>query len=398
MKKLIELAGYYQKADPALAITLKFVFLGMLWILFSDSLLFVLGSENNILWKLSHIHILKGLAFVGITGGFIFYWTNQYVNSLQKREAEVKNLFEASPIPMGIMDASTLRLLEINNALIKQLELSPRQTRALDLTDLVVDRDRFETVPLLIRTGVRELGAWQFKKGNVEITVDLSAQPIRDRRAFLIIFTDVTDQLRNSKEVESVKMAIRKSMDEKIEQLAKMNEELAYRASQTEHVNAELISVNEQLQYVNKKVALRAEESAWKLERMNSIASSLSDAYWCFDLTGKTKPFVSSSAYTLYEESCEKLLRPWFWLDYIHPDDLQVRESAQAELMEKGISFSCHRIITASGAVKTVLSRLRIIEHTPGASVITGCVTDISARRDLPGPILPGLRSSHNNL
>jgi hypothetical protein len=73
MKKLISIVGFLGRTDPALAVSLQFVVFGIAWIIFSDSAMLMLGSEN-ILGQLTHIHILKGLLFVGVTGAFIFYF------------------------------------------------------------------------------------------------------------------------------------------------------------------------------------------------------------------------------------------------------------------------------------------------------------------------------------
>jgi PAS domain S-box-containing protein len=377
MKKLAEFAGNYHKADPALAVTIKFVMVGIIWILFSDSLLFFLGTDN-ILWKLAHVHILKGLFFVGVTGGFLFFWTNRHMQSLQKREAEVKNLFESSPIAMGIMDAQTFRFLEINESLVKLFGLAGSQLRDLVLSDLAVEKERFEVVPLLIKTGSRELGAWQFAKADRTISVDLSAQLIREKRAYLIIFTDVTNQVRNAKDLEVMRVSIEKRMDEQLRHLTRLNEELAYRASQTEHVNAELISVNEQLQHVNKKIALRSEDAIWKNERTEAITTALSDVFWSFDLTGRSKCFVSPSAEALFEEPYENLIKPWFWIDFIHPDDKSAKEIGHRQLMDAGFSASTYRIVTKAGKTKLLLCRMRLFHDPKGIPMLIGCATDIS--------------------
>ena len=102
MKKLLEIAASFQKADPALAVTLKFMLAGMLWVLLSDPILHFLGAEL-ILLKLAHIQILKGLLFVAVAGGFLFFWTSRYISSLEQREAEVRYLFQSRSIVMGII-------------------------------------------------------------------------------------------------------------------------------------------------------------------------------------------------------------------------------------------------------------------------------------------------------
>jgi PAS domain S-box-containing protein len=397
MKKLFQIAGYYQKADPALAVTLKFVFAGIMWILFSDSILFFLGSDN-IIWKLAHVHILKGLFFVGVTGAFLFYWTNRYVLSLQQREAEVKNLFKSSPIAMGIMDVQTFRFLEVNESLAVLYGIVEKDFKDLSWTALALEPERFEAVPLMIKTGSRDLGTWKFKKGEKIISVELCAQPVRERKAYLILFTDVTNQVRNEKDLLAIRAGIEKQFNEKIHQLTRMNEELAYRASQTEHVNAELISVNEQLQHVNKKIALRAEDSFWKNEQMEDITSSLADVFWSFDLTGRSKSFISQSAQDLYEESCDKLTKPWFWLDYVHPDDVSIKEKSQQQLMETGLSASTYRIVTASGNIKTIFNRIRLVHDPKGIPMIVGCAMDITeVRHEVPTLFVPGKSVEHHS-
>lgn len=377
MKKLLEIAANYQKADPALAVTLKFVLAGMFWILFSDSILFTLGAET-ILWKLAHIHILKGLLFVAVTGGFLFFWTNRYLSSLEQRETEVKNLFQSSPIAMGIIDPQSFRFIEVNEALRRLYDVVDKDVRDIALADFAVEEERFEAVPLLIKTGSRDLGTWKFRKGEKIIAIEMKAQPVRERKAVLVLFTDVTNQVRGERDLIALRTNLEKEYNERLANLMRVNEELAYRASQTEHVNSELISVNEQLQHVNKKIALRAEDSFWKNDQMNEIMNSMSDVFWSFDLTGRSKSFVSPSARELYEETEDALLKPWFWLDYVHPEDAAVKEETQQRLMETGQSAATYRIVTAKGNIKLIFSRVKLYHDPKGIPVIMGSATNIT--------------------
>jgi PAS domain S-box-containing protein len=377
MKKLREFAVSYQQADPALAVTLKFVLAGIIWILFSDSILFFLGKDN-IIWKLAHIHILKGLFFVGVTGAFLFFWTNRFVISLHRREAEVRQLFHSSPIAMGIIDAMSFKFLEVNQSLSALYNVSGKELRDISMSHLAVEEERFEAVPLLIKTGSRELGTWKFHKGDTTISVEMSVLPIREKKAFLVIFMDVTNQLRNERDLMAMKKLLEKQFNEKLTNLNHLNEELAYRASQTEHVNAELIAVNEQLQHVNKKISLRAEESFWRNDQIDGITGSLSEVLWAFDLTGRSKAFISASVAELYEAAQEDVIKPWFWLEYIHPDDVSIKEWSQQQLMESGASCCTYRIITAKGNIKTVVSKIKLLHDPKGIPMIMGSATDIS--------------------
>lgn len=377
MKKLLEIAATFQKADPALAVTLKFVLAGMFWVLLSDPILYFLGVESVVL-QLPHIQILKGLLFIAVTGGFLFFWSSRYISSLEQRETEVRSLFQSSPIAMGIIDSQTFQFLEVNASLRKLYDISNKDPQDIALADFALEQERFEAVPLLIKTGSLDLGTWKFRKADKIMTVDMKAQSIRRRKAVLVVFTDVTNMVRGERDLISLRSNLEKEFNARLDTLVRMNEELAYRASQTEHVNAELISVNEQLQHVNKKIALRAEDSFWKNDQMNEIMTSMSDVFWSFDLTGRSKSFVSPSARELYDEAEDALLKPWFWLDYIHPEDTTVKEETQQRLMETGQSAATYRIVTPKGNIKLIFSRVKLYHDPKGIPMIMGSATNIT--------------------
>jgi hypothetical protein len=129
---------------------------------------------------------------------------------------------------------------------------------------------------------------------------------------------------------------------------------------------------------VNKKIALRAEESFWRNDQINGITGSLSEAFWAFDLTGRSKPFVSSSVAELYEGAIEEMTKPWFWLEYIHPEDASVKDWSQQQLMDTGSSCCIYRIVTAKGNVKSIISKIKLSHDPKGIPMIIGSATDIS--------------------
>ncbi len=396
MKRMFDFVGHVQKADPAFAVTLKFVLAGILWVLFSDPLLHTLFPSST-LWKLPHIHILKSLFFLAIIGAALFVWASRYVSSLEKRENEVQNLFQSSPIAMGIIDAKTFRFIEVNQSLLKLFDVTARDLRDITMGSMPVEQERYEAVPLIIKTGAKDLGTWKFHKGNGVISVDMTSQSIRDNEAFLIIFTDVTNQVRGERDMISLRGSLERQYNERLENLIRVNEELAYRASQSEHVNQELIAINEQLQYVNKKIVLRAEDTSWKNDRLEDIMTSMSDAFWSFDLTGRARCFVSVSAAELYEECAENLSKPWFWLDYVHPEDDHIKISSQQQLTETGYCATTHRIITRRGNEKLVFLRIKLYHDPKGSPMIIGSISDVTnldASVRKPGTINPHLRQA----
>jgi PAS domain-containing protein len=213
------------------------------------------------------------------------------------------------------------------------------------------------------------------------ISVDIYAQRIRTKNEFLITLLDVTDKLTAEKQLREIRNQLDLDFSRRSLLLERANEELAYRASQTEHVNAELIMINEQLQHVNKKISTSAEEIRRKHEQLNKIFLNLSDVVWSFNLTGSAENFLSLSAEQFYEDEWNALNKIWFWLDYVHPEDVELTTSSYRKLMETGTASCTYRIVTGKGRVRWVFDRLKVIKDDKGNSTIVGSICDVSSVR-----------------
>jgi PAS domain S-box-containing protein len=280
---------------------------------------------------------------------------------------------------MAVVDALHFNILEANDSLSNMTGYSPNELVHKHLSFLAADREKFFEATLLAQTGVRDLGIWQqMRWDNTFINVKICAQPVRDRKAFLLSFTNVTDQLSNRKELEEYRLRIHAQVSEELHVLKRSNEELAYRASQTEHVNAELIAVNEQLQHVNKKLASKAEDALWRNTQLNLLMENFLVVSWSFNLSGKGRHYVSPTAELLFEEPFENLKALWFWLDYVHPEDVAIQELCQRQLLETGQSTAVYRIITRKGSIKSILYRLKTTQDAKGVSLIVGYAADVS--------------------
>jgi hypothetical protein len=156
-------------------------------------------------------------------------------------------------------------------------------------------------------------------------------------------------------------------------QLESKNEELAYRASQTQHINEELILVNEQLLSVNKKIAVERDMAmarSMALEQLTHVTCS-------FDLTDKTSCLISDNAPELFDDGRLAPNKPWFWLDYVHPEDVALVESSQRKLTSDKESCCLYRIKTKNGETRVVFNHLRILEQE-GTNVLVGSFVDVS--------------------
>ena len=374
MKKLFDLGTYRKNLDPAIGITAKFVLIGILWIIFSDSLLTTLSADFAFL-RLSQIHILKGIAFVGVTGAFIFSVLHNFVAALRTKDSDIHHFFRLNPNAMAVVDGSNFQFIDVNDAALKLFGRSQSQMISMKLADLVATHEaaKFQSVLLFIKTGFENLDSWSFlKKDDSVLNLEISARPISDTKRFLVCFRDVTKQLK----VEENSLDLEAEINSRTQHFERMNEELAYRASQTEHVNAELILVNEQLLHVNKRIAGELHLMREQVKRKEQICEQLGVHMFGFDLHDEKACYVSPGVSTLLEVPHEEINHAMFWLQHVHEDEAPAIESGFHRLPPNtSWAFSCH-MLTQSGIVKPVQLCLR---KNSGASaqILSGCVMEI---------------------
>lgn len=369
-----------KKPNRAVLVTLKFVFAGVLWILFSDYLINSIDFGYST-FNVAHLQMLKGILFIGACGAFIFillYDKNAYsLKGLSGHEM----LFRSNPMAMALVGSESFRFLELNDAAVKILEYNGEELAFVTLKDIVVpeERERFEEVYLFIKTGFGKLGTWNFKAASGEIrAAEIFALPVPARDAFLIGFRDVTEEHRISAELASTKKHLQHQIARRTDYLERANEEMAYRASQTEHVNAELIVVNEQLLRINKRIAADNELLKSYKRDLAQIFHALKEAVWSFNISDGGDCFVGSDLTDLFEADETDLSHAWFWLNFIHPDDYHLKEVHQRTVFEKGETFSSFRIITKRGTERMLFAHIRIARNASGTTFLVGSFSDIS--------------------
>jgi PAS domain-containing protein len=368
-----------KKPNRAVLVTLKFVLAGVLWILFSD---YVVNSISfGYTFNVAHVQVLKGILFVGACAAFIFTLLHDSDGFTAKGISSHEGLFRSNPMPMGLVRSESFRFMELNDAARKLFDYRTDGSAFVTLKDLVVpeERERFEEVYLFIKTGFDKLGVWNFKAGTGDIlSAEIFAMPVPARQAYLIGFRDVTEEKRLRGELVSTKKHLQQQIARRTDYLERANEEMAYRASQTEHVNAELIVVNEQLLRINKRIAAEAEQLSGYKHNVSQILHALKEAVWSYNLSDGGKCFIGSELTRLFEASEDDLSHSWFWLNFIHPNDHHLKEGHQRTVFEKGETFSSFRIITKRGNERMLFVHVRIARNDTGSTFLVGSFSDIS--------------------
>ncbi len=234
----------------------------MLWILFSDSMLSWV-ARDSIFWQISHIHILKGVFFIGITGAALFYFVHSLYQRLLAREKDVELLYLNNPHPILIIHPHNLMVTHANDAARFLLGYAPGELHGKDFLEMIGrnNRDHFRTLFLKssMIVNFRSAGNWPVETNTgkiLMIQMDVSYISGTQPR-YMIALHNLTSQLRAERELKEIGQFIERKIAERTVHLERQNEELVFRARETEKVNSELIFINQRLQDISREKSLR---------------------------------------------------------------------------------------------------------------------------------------------
>lgn len=184
-------------------IPLIYAVFGLLWILFTDRLLYLLEPNVMILvqWQ-----TYKGWLFVILSTLIIYWLVSRSVNqsraakeTLAQSEKLYRLLFDNNPLPMWVYDLQTLAFLEVNEAAVAKYQYT--RAEFLDLT--LKDIRPAEDIPLLLEDVAHTAdrlnfaGEWRHRrKDGVVFPVEIISHKLvyNGRSARLVVAKDLTDQ------------------------------------------------------------------------------------------------------------------------------------------------------------------------------------------------------------
>ncbi|MBV9988513.1 MAG: PAS domain S-box protein [Chitinophagaceae bacterium] len=264
-------------------------------------------------------------------------------NALLESVRDYRDLFNMNPLPMWIYDSETTCFLAVNEAAISHYGYGREEFLQMHVVDIRPDSEKER---LLLRGNrVQEdnrayRGCWKHLKKNGEvIQVEISACRLsyQGKAAVLVLSNDITHKI---------------------------------------HIESELIRSNRQL---------RAAQQIAQL------------GYWELNLT--------TLELTLSEQACRILdLPPTGKLSYeeffnmVHPDDRDYFLEKQNAVVkgERAVGLE-HRIVLASGEVKTLLEKGNLVLDNSGTAVVfEGIVQDISDRKKAAQAIADNERRMKN--
>lgn len=187
------------KANVSLRVCLIYASISILWILFSDQLLFSFVTERR---DVALISMIKGMVFVLATSILIYVLISRWVRALQRSEESYRTLIETSPDAIVLVGADTRIQMVNSRALVLSAYDSVEEMSGMSVLDLVASDDR-----AIVSAGIgRILAGGKLpsaecnalrKDGTtfpVEITASLICDEARRPKAVMAVLRDVTQR------------------------------------------------------------------------------------------------------------------------------------------------------------------------------------------------------------
>jgi PAS domain S-box-containing protein len=122
-------------------------------------------------------------------------------------ERKYRHLFENNPMPMWVIDRSTLRFLDVNQSALAHYGYSKSEFLAMLSVDIKspAEKKRFKDILPSISNTPHHAGVWKhLKKDNTLIQVEIIFHDIDfgGRKACLVLITDLTEKLKSEEELK----------------------------------------------------------------------------------------------------------------------------------------------------------------------------------------------------
>jgi|GEM_PF-947741 len=181
-----------KKLDFAIRVSLIYLLVSLLWIIFSDQIANTIFQDTK---SLSFVQTMKGFAFVAVNAVALYVVIRNYVNRIQRTETTYQLLFQSNPHPMWTYDPKTLAFLSVNDAAVRQYGYSHEEFLNMTIKDIRPP----EEIPALledIASGIDEPKVWTHRKKNdklMDVEIRTTTIPQDNTEIRLILSQDVTE-------------------------------------------------------------------------------------------------------------------------------------------------------------------------------------------------------------
>jgi PAS domain S-box-containing protein len=179
-----------------LRIALIYAAIGILWILFSDTLTVLIFGSNPTL--LNTVQTNKGMFYVLATAAMLYILLHHEFDKRRRQNSKFQLMFQHNPNPMWVYDPQTLAFLEVNQQAIATYGYSQDEFLGMTLKDIRPPED----IPALVasiknRKSTMDGGGWRHKTCTGKLLdVEITSQQLEyeGRHAVLVVAREITER------------------------------------------------------------------------------------------------------------------------------------------------------------------------------------------------------------
>ncbi|QEC77733.1 PAS domain S-box protein [Mucilaginibacter ginsenosidivorax] len=195
----------------ALRIAIIYIIISLLWITFSDRLLFYL--EHNFTGEqVLLISSAKGYFFVIASGFFLYYLIKKNDTKLKQSETQYRSMYQSNPVPMWIYD-DKLNIVSVNDAAVSTYGYSRDEFLTKSILDIrpAEDTERLIGAAGRLSASLNLNGNWRhIKKDGSIIHVSVTSHKItfNNNPNVMVMVRDMTEQLLFEQRLEKINQDI----------------------------------------------------------------------------------------------------------------------------------------------------------------------------------------------
>jgi PAS domain S-box-containing protein len=183
--------------------------ISLLWIFFSDRLLF-LFKDNVSAPTFLLLNSGKGFFFVIATGLLLFFLIRKSTRQIASTQNEYRELYEANPSPMWIYDPVSLKFISVNETAINVYGYSRDEFLSITLKDIHPMEDHVKLIKAVNVVGnFQKSGVWRhIKKDGTILYADISSRRMhfRGKDAVMVLARDHTQVMAGRQALEKVNL------------------------------------------------------------------------------------------------------------------------------------------------------------------------------------------------
>jgi PAS domain S-box-containing protein len=203
-----------KRPKPEILFSLLFLFGEGAWIYFSYEYETpqIIERRNWLFEELLDLGIVVALAII------IYFIVRSYRLRQEQSSKEYHDLFEASPIPMWIVDADTKKFLLVNESMVEKYGYTREELYTMTTYQIRPEEEikRLDEYLSRVQKGLQDTGVWVHRKKTGEefyVQTRTNIFKYKGKNSIIVLADDITDIVEKEKEISRLSLVAKNTIN-----------------------------------------------------------------------------------------------------------------------------------------------------------------------------------------